>query len=240
MEKKMTPNIEEYLEALFHLSEKDKPISTKELAEQLNISPASVSDMVKKLKKQKLVKYVPYRGVSLTKNGLKAAAILVRRHRLSERFLADMLDVPWEDLHDEACKFEHVISENVEEKLLEALGNPKTCPHGNPIPSINGETREEEVLPITELGTKDSGVITKITEEEPEFLHYLASLGLFPEVTIKVDEIAPFGGPIIIKKGNASYALGRDIASKIFLKPTKRGQRGRKKMQRTGLKRRGS
>ena len=215
----MTPTIEEYLEALFHLRDKGKAVSTKDLAEHLKIAPASVTDMIKKLADKKLVIHTPYKGAILTKNGLKAAAALVRRHRLSERFLADMLGVPWEDLHDEACKFEHVISDQVEEKLLEALGNPKTCPHGNPIPTSDGSIVEDMSIPLTSFNPKETGTITKIKEENPEFLHYLASLGLFPKVCIEVKEIAPFSGPIIIKTRGASYALGRDVACNIFLHP---------------------
>lgn len=221
MKTDFTPTIEEYLEALFHLREKGKAVSTKDLAEHLKISPASVTDMIKKLADKKLVSYRPYKGATLTKNGLKAAAALVRRHRLSERFLADMLGVPWEDLHDEACKFEHVISDQVEEKLLEALGNPKTCPHGNPIPASDGKVAEDKAIPLTTFDIKQKGTIVRITEENPQFLHYLATLGLFPKVKIQVTEIAPFGGPIIVKLRGGSYALGRDIASNIFIRRTK-------------------
>lgn len=229
----ITPGIEEYLEALFHLREEHKPVSTKALAGHLDISGASVTEMVKKLAKQKLVTYVPYRGVTLTKNGLTAAAALVRRHRLSERFLADMLGVPWEDLHDEACKFEHVISDKVEERLLDALGNPDTCPHGNPIPSATGELPQENVMPLSGLSPGESGSITKITDEKPEFLQYLATLGLLPGVLVRVEEVAPFGGPIIIRARCGSYALGRDIADHIHLKASSGAGRRRGKRTRS-------
>jgi DtxR family Mn-dependent transcriptional regulator len=219
---KITPGIEEYLEALFHLQKAENPISTKELSQHLRIAASSVTEMLKKLSDQKLVSYVPYRGVTLTKNGRQAAAALVRRHRLSERFLADMLGLPWEDLHEEACKFEHVISEKVEQRLFEALGRPKTCPHGNPIPSPIGEIEEETTQPLSTLRARDSGVITKITNENPDFLHYLSSLGLFPKVHIQVDEVAPFNGPILVSVGHATYALGRGIASQIWIRKTKK------------------
>jgi DtxR family transcriptional regulator, Mn-dependent transcriptional regulator len=218
MEKVITPGIEEYLEALFHLQEEGKAISTKALAEKLSLKPASVSEMVKKLAAQRLVKHKPYRGVTLTKNGHKAAASLVRRHRLSERFLADMLGVPWDELHDEACKFEHVISDKVEEKLLEALGNPDTCPHGNPIPTADGEIAVETARSLVELTASATGKISKITNESPEFLQYLADLGLMPDVDVVVEEVAPFGGPIIVKAHGAKYALGRQVAEHIYIK----------------------
>ncbi len=214
---KMTPGIEEYLEALFHLQEEGKPVATKALAEKLNLKPASITEMIKKLAAQKLVAYKPYRGAVLTANGQQAAAALVRRHRLSERFLADMLGVPWDELHDEACKFEHVISDSVEEKLLQALGNPTTCPHGNPIPASDGTVKSIPANPLSDLAPKTCGTISRITEESPEFLQYLADLGLMPDVDVEVVEVAPFGGPIIVKARGAKYALGREVASHIYV-----------------------
>ncbi len=220
--KDITPGIEEYLEALFHLQEEGEAVSTKALAEQLSLKPASVSEMVKKLAELNLVKHKPYRGVTLTKNGQKAAASLVRRHRLSERFLADMLGVPWDELHDEACKFEHVISDKVEDKLLEALGNPTTCPHGNPIPTADGKVAAEDARSLAELTARATGKISKITNESPEFLQYLADLGLMPDVDIVVEEVAPFGGPIIVKARGAKYALGKQVAEHIYISPSGR------------------
>lgn len=229
MAAKITPGIEEYLEALFHLQRKETPISTKELAEHLGIAPASVTEMIKKLANQKLVSYVPYRGVTLTKNGRKAAAALVRRHRLSERFLADMLGVPWEDLHEEACKFEHVISDKVEKKLLEALGNPKACPHGNPIPTTTGEVVEQDVVTLASLKPTEEAVIVKITDEKPEFLQYLGNLGLLPRVPVRVEGIAPFNGPILVRAKGATYALGQEVAREIWV--TSRGRKRQRRRQ---------
>lgn len=222
MDKTITPGIEEYLEALFHLREEGEVISTKALAGKLNLKPASVTEMIKKLAALKLVAYTPYHGVKLTKNGKQAAAILVRRHRLSERFLADMLGVPWEELHDEACKFEHVISDKVEEKLLKALGNPETCPHGNPIPGVNGKVAPEAAESLVDMRAHGKGKISRITNESPEFLQYLADLGLMPDIDVEVEEVAPFGGPIIVKAHGAKYALGRQVAQHIFIHRTGR------------------
>lgn len=221
MTDKMTPGIEEYLEALYHLHEEGETVTTKALAERLKIKPASVTEMVKRLAGQKLIEYTPYKGAVLTPAGKKAAAGLVRRHRLSERFLADMLGVSWSDLHDEACKFEHVISESVEERLSEALGNPEVCPHGNPIPTKDGKVHETKARPLSQLAAKTRGRIAKITEESPGFLQYLADLGLMPNVQVEVTDIAPFNGPIIVKAHGASYALGREVASHIYVSPLK-------------------
>ncbi len=220
METKITAGVEEYLEALFHLEEENRAVQTKALAEHLKLKPASVTEMVKRLTAQKLVTHTPYKGVYLTERGRTAAAALVRRHRLSERFLADMLDVPWDELHDEACKFEHVISDKVERKLSEALGNPATCPHGNPIPEADGTVAADTAEPLVGMSARSKGRITRITNEEPEFLQYLANLGLMPDVMVEIEEVAPFGGPIIVKARGAKYALGRQVAQHIFVKPS--------------------
>jgi DtxR family transcriptional regulator, Mn-dependent transcriptional regulator len=216
---KITPGVEEYLEALFHLEEEGRAVQTKALAQHLNLTSASVTEMVKRLAAQKLVTHTPYKGVYLTDRGRTAAAALVRRHRLSERFLADMLGVPWDELHDEACKFEHVISDKVEERLSEALGNPTTCPHGNPIPGSDGSVATEEAESLANMAARGKGRIARITNEAPEFLQYLADLGLMPDVMVEVEEVAPFGGPIIVKARGAKYALGRQVAAHIFIKP---------------------
>lgn len=213
----MTPGIEEYLEAIFNLQEAGGPVTTKQLAKRLGLKPASVTEMVKRLAAQKLVKHTPYKGAILTDKGSAAAAVLVRRHRLSERFLADMLGVPWDQIHDEACKFEHVISDTVEQKLLEALGNPTTCPHGNPIPGADGTVDSQNAEPLAIMQPKSRGTIARITDESPEFLQYLAQLGLMPNAPVEVEEVAPFGGPIVVKTRGASYAIGRGVADHIFV-----------------------
>ena len=227
-------NEEEYLEAIFHLIQKEKKVTTSRLAERLKVTPASASSMAKKLAKEGLIKHRPYRGIVLTKEGLKEATKLVRRHRLSERFLTDVLGLDWDKAHDEACKFEHVLSDAVEEKLDKALGSPKTCPHGNPIPSKTGKILEKVVKPLSSLKPKERGFITKITNEEPKLLQYLATLGLLPQALVCVEEVAPFAGPLLVRvsskeasasknkqrqrrKEGASYALGRDIASCIWV-----------------------
>jgi len=124
----------------------------------------------------------------------------------------------WSKVHDEACKLEHNLSETIEKPLEDALGNPKTCPHGNPIPSEQGEMKEAKSELLTSLNLGESGVITKVTEEKQDLLQYLATLGLVPGASVEIKEKAPFNGPIIVKTMGASYALGRNIASVIWVK----------------------
>lgn len=213
----LSDTIEEYLEAIFRLQEHHRPVGTSELARHLNVSAPSATDMIKKLARRKLVHYQPYYGITFTPKGRKEAVRLVRRHRLSERFLTDILGLGWDEVHNEACRFEHVLSKNVEDRLDKTLGKPKTCPHGNPIPSLKGKVVEKAVTRLSSLKPKEKGTIAKITEESPKLLRYLASLGLMPEVAVQVQEVAPFGGPSLIKLKGASYALGRDVSDRIWV-----------------------
>ncbi len=163
------------------------------------------------------------REISLTPKGQRAARTLVRRHRLSERFLTDVLGLDWESAHREACRLEHVLSPEVEEKLAEMLGNPETCPHGYPIPDENGHIKEVEIKPLCDFRVDEKGCIARVEEEEPQLLQYLASLGLLPDTDIEVIDIAPFGGPLLVRVGDTQYALGREVASKIW---TRKGSQG--------------
>jgi DtxR family Mn-dependent transcriptional regulator len=213
-----TQSTEEYLEAIFKLQRGVRPVTVKSLADALRVSPPSVSEMVKRLRGAGLVAGPGDRGICLTASGEIEGARLVRRHRLSERFLVDYLDMPWDAVHEEACKFEHVLSPEVEARLAQQLGNPRTCPHGHVIPDVDGRLAEEELRPLAELRPGEHGVIGCISEEDGDLLRYLGSLGLLPETPIEVESVAPFGGPLLVRVGGAQYALGREVAGKILLR----------------------
>ncbi len=245
----LTEKMEEYLEALFKLGLEEEKVTPTRLAEYLGVTPPTVLDMLRRMETDGFVHYAAAgkgegkgkkeararRAITLTHKGERAAKTLVRRHRLSERFLTDVLGLDWESAHREACRFEHVISPEVEEKLAEMLGNPETCPHGYPIPDDKGRIREdEEVKPLCDFCADEKGCIARVVEEEPQLLQYLASLGLLPDVELQVKEVAPFGGPLLVKIGDTQYALGREVASKIYTRkgpgqhgagPRRRGQR---------------
>lgn len=212
----LTNNREDYLEIIFHLESEGKIATTQEIAKHLDISPASVSENIKKLADKKLLIYLPYKGVKLSRKGKKIAIDIVRRHRLSERFLVDKLGVKWAEVHSEAHKLEHGISKIISNKLFKMLGRPKTCPHGNPVPNPDGKIIEERSQALSTFKINDEIKIIKITDEEPKLLCYLATLGLMPGISVKIEEKAPFKGPIIIKIGKSTYALGREIANSIW------------------------
>ncbi|MDD5258851.1 MAG: metal-dependent transcriptional regulator [bacterium] len=213
-----TKNQEDYLETIFHLESEERTPTTQEIARHLKISSASVSENLKKLAKDDLVKHSPYKGVTLTPKGRNIALDVVRRHRLAERFLVDKLGLKWEKVHEEAHKIEHGISRVVGNKLYEVLGKPKTCPHGNPLPDAKGHIKEELSYPLDTLQKNDKAKIVKITDEDPKLLCYLATLGLLPKMKIRIEEKAPFDGPIMVKVGEATYALGKKIAESIWVR----------------------
>jgi len=213
-----THGTDEYLEAIFKLQRGEAPVTVKRLAEELGVSPPSVSEMLSRLRTSGLVRVPGDAGVQLTENGEREGASLVRRHRLSERFLVDYLGMPWDAVHDEACKLEHVLSPEVEARLAEQLGDPRTCPHGHVIPEEDGSLVEEELRPLSDFAVGEAGVIGCIAEESGDFLRYLASLGLLPDTPVEVESVAPFGGPLLVRVAGSQYALGREVAGKILVR----------------------
>jgi DtxR family Mn-dependent transcriptional regulator len=214
-----TQSVEEYLEAIFKLQRGRDPVTVKRLASELAVAPPSVSEMVGRLRAAGLVEEPgEERSIVLTEAGSAEGASLVRRHRLSERFLVDYLDMPWDTVHEEACKFEHVLSPEVEARLAEQLGYPLTCPHGHAIPGEDGSLADEELRPLSGLEPGEAAVIGCIAEEKSDLLRYLASLGLLPDTPVSVESVAPFNGPLLVRVGSAQYALGREVTDKIMVR----------------------
>jgi len=218
MAKEVTATTEEYLEDIYKLQEKDGIARTSELVKLLQVVPGTVTNTVERLEREGLVTHEPYKGVKLTEKGLKIALQVIRKHRLSERLLTDILHVKWEKVHEVACGLEHGIVDDIDKNLEKALGHPTTCPHGNPIPTKCGGVIEEKSQPLTDLNPQERGIIVKVTEEKHALLQYLATLGLMPEISIEVVEKAPFNGPITIKVDGNSHSLSYRVASIIMVK----------------------
>lgn len=215
----VSESIQEYLEAIYKLTgEMEQPVALSTLAQQLQISPVSVNEMVRKLVEQGLALYVPYKGVSLTTEGRAQALRVIRRHRLWERFLTDVLGLPWHQVHAEACRLEHATSPLLEERIAQYLDQPRTCPHGNPIPTVAGEMTTEAGRPLAELEPGQEGVVLYVADEDPELLHYLDSLGLRPQAAVLVEAVAPFRGPLTVQIGKAHHVLGREAASLVMVR----------------------
>jgi len=219
--------LEEYLETIYKLG-RQGTVRPGQIADALGVSAPTVTATLGRLSDRGLVER-PDGGVELTLEGRQAALDIVRRHRLAERFLVDALGLPWDEVHDEACQLEHALSPRVQQALEAFLENPSVCPHGHPIPNADGEIAALEGAPLCESGAGDVVEIVRIEDEGEDLLSYLASLGMFPGTPVRVCDIAPFKGPLLIEVGDSRYALGRDVAGKIVVAGTKPAVQKRKR-----------
>ncbi len=208
-----TDSTEQYLQTICKLGGEQSPVALSALSDQLGISSVSANEMIKKLVARGLATYEPYKGATLTAEGQTQALRVVRRHRLWERFLADVLGIPWDRVHGEACQLEHATSSLVEEKLAQFLGEPETCPHGHPVAGT--DCCYGEGLPLSKLEPGQRAVILRVTEHDADLLRYLAELELRPQAVIEIEEVAPFDGPLTVRIGECRRVLGRQVASQI-------------------------
>lgn len=221
MSEEISAIVEEYLEAIYKLQERSGTARTSEIVTMLNVAAGTVTNTIERLERGGYVTHEPYRGVKLTERGRRLALEVVRKHRLSERLLTDILHIKWDRVHEAACKLEHGITDEIIKPLEKALKHPKTCPHGNPIPTKCGGIIEEESRSLNDLKEAEQGVIVKIMEEKSELLRYLDSLGLVPGASVTILEKAPFNGPITIKVEAVVHAISPTVASVIQVKRTR-------------------
>src|SRR5580704_16963631 len=195
-----TPAIEDYSKAIFSLeARRDEPVSTNALAERLNITPGSVSAMLKRLDELGLITHVPYRGVRLTSDGRRIALEVIRHHRLLESYLAEALGMSWDRVHAEAEVLEHVLSEELEELIAARLGDPVLDPHGDPIPTVEFQIDEPQLHSLDELGVGAAGRFVRVSDSDPLMLRYLAEHGITLGTHVEVVERQPFGGPVFVR-----------------------------------------
>ncbi len=212
-----TESMDEYIEAIYRLGGDAGPVAMGDVAQRLAVSVVSANEMVKRLAARGLVEYEPYRGIILTGPGTELALRVLRCHRLWERFLTDTLGLPWDQVHDEACRLEHVTSPLVEERLSAFLGEPTHCPHGNPVPAA-GSTHEPRNLTSLSLAALQAGqcaVVTSVSDEDPELLRYVGQLGLCPDAVIEVESVAPFGGPMTLRVEGNERIVGGQVANVV-------------------------
>ena len=209
--------VQDYLKAIYKLQEQGGMVSTSALAQALEVTAASATGMVKKLASLRLVRHSPYQGVVLSKAGRKVALEVLRHHRLLELYLAEALGYPWDKVHEEAERLEHVISEEFEEKIFEALGRPTRDPHGDPIPTKDGRVMAASHERLSDLEPGVKGVIRQVSDSDAEMLRYLGTRGLVPDTALEVVDKAPFNGPLTVKTGRTSHVLGRELAGHIWV-----------------------
>ncbi|MGA8535147.1 MAG: metal-dependent transcriptional regulator [Candidatus Tumulicola sp.] len=210
-------SIEEYLEAVYRLEHEGPGVTTSGLASALGVAPASVSGMLKKLDKDGYVEYVARGEVKLTRKGLEVGVRVLRRHRLAERLLTDVLGMPWEEVHSEACMLEHAISQRVEDRLVEVLGNPQTCPHGHPVPPRDLSEPVRSGVPLAQVAEGRRTVVSGVTYEAPEMLRYLGEVGLRPGTHVRIVEKAPLGGPVTVEIDGARHAISLELARMVIV-----------------------
>ena len=215
-ETSVTNQAEEYLEAIYRLQSKVGFARTMDLSRELGVVPGSITNTIENLERKGLVIHEPYKGVKLTDNGQKIGSSILRRHRLAERLLTDFLHLDWSEVHDPACKLEHALSPEILKPLEKALGHPKRCPHGNPIPTDCGEILEDKTVALTELVANNSGVIVRITEEKIETLQRLTKLKLKPGERVKIEKIGPRCS-MTIRVRNEICTIDHNIASIIYV-----------------------
>ena len=216
----LTHSIQDYLKQIFELTEDGCPASTTDLAARLGVKPASVTGMVQKLASTEppLVDYQKHQGVTLTPAGERAALEVLRHHRLLETWLVQSLGYSWDEVHEEACRLEHVISDDFEARMAAALGNPSRDPHGDPIPDADLVMPSDETLPLASLRPAQKAVLLRVNDEEPAFLRHLEELGLIPGAKLEITSFSSFDNNLTVAvNGHPAAVLGPAITSKIFV-----------------------
>jgi DtxR family Mn-dependent transcriptional regulator len=212
--------VQDYAKAIWSLAQRsDDPVSTSAIAERLEVSPASASAMVKRLESLGLVRREPYHGVQLTAAGERVALEVVRHHRLLELYLAEALGMSWDRVHQEAEVLEHAISPELSQLIAEKLGHPTHDPHGDPIPTADGEIDEPPSRSLADLAPGERGVFTRVSDANPDMLRYLSERGIDRGAELEVVEREPFGGPIFVRATGREHALGDQLARAMRVQP---------------------
>jgi DtxR family Mn-dependent transcriptional regulator len=207
--------MQSYLKTIFEIEEREERATTSAIADRLDIAAASVTAMLKKLAGLKLISYEPYQGVRLSKVGEKTALEILRHHRLLELYLAEALDVPWDRVHAEAERLEHSLSEDLEERIAAALGDPTVDPHGAPIPSRDGKIARVDGRRLSTVDAGETVTIIEVGDRDPDLLRYLGKLDMYPGTVVKVLAVEPFHGPLVLRLDGREFILGRDAADEV-------------------------
>lgn len=216
-EDKISDTMRDYLGEIYRLGQGQAWVSTTALAEELQVSgPASVR-MARRLHEAGLIDHLPYKGIQLTPVGRKVALLNVRRHRLVERFLVDVLKFGWHEVHDEADILQKGITQAIEDRIDELMGHPTTCPHGDPIPTREGVMPELGDMPLTVIAPGKKGKISRVKTREPEKLQYLAEIGLVPGANFELVNRAPFNGPLRLRLGRDEKVIGLELAAALWV-----------------------
>ncbi len=212
--------IEDYAKAIHALSARELgPVGTSVLAERLGVSPGTVTAMLKRMDAAGLVRHEPYRGVELTEEGERMALEVIRHHRILESYLAEALGMPWDRVHDEAEVLEHYISEELEERMAAALGDPRRDPHGDPIPSRELVVDTTPGVPLTALEPGRTARFSRVSDGRPEMLRFLDERSIRPGADLRMVRREPFGGALVVAHDGAEHSIGPDLAERMQVDP---------------------
>lgn len=212
----ISPAHQDYLKTIYLLHSRGQAATNSAIAQALGVAPASATNMVQRLAEAGLIEYSRYHDVRLTPDGERAALEIVRHHRLIELFLHEILDMPWDKVHAEAERLEHVISEEVEEAIARKLGYPTVDPHGDPIPSKDGALSDQAADGLlSELPPGQLATVSRVLLQDSARLRYLGELGLYPGAQVRVVERSPFEGPLLIDVAGHSHMMAFAMANEI-------------------------
>lgn len=213
----LTHTMREYLQSAYRLSVGDSPLSVTSLSKIQSVAPASATAMVKKLTRHGLMTHTHYGTIALTEEGKRQALLAIRRHRLLECFLVRVLRYRLDEVHDESHHLEPAVSDLFEKKMDEVLGHPKRCPHGDPIPDLNGLINADPGFPLMELEEGKSAMILRVPGSKHDLLRYLIDLGIEPERPVCLLKREPFGGPLHLKLGRRTVMIGPEAAERVYV-----------------------
>ncbi len=211
---------EDYIKNIYKLQKAGMKVTTSALAASLDLSDPSITDMIKKLSEKGYVSYAPYQGVELTRSGRRMALKILRRHRLWEMYLVKFLGFSWDQIHDEAEKLEHVTSEALEQKLDEALGYPGVDPHGDPIPSAEGELEQADYAPLAQFTAGDVVRVLRVSDSDPGILQHASRLGIRLNAKITIRDKKAFDGSMTVRVGAKQQFMSQQMTESIFVERT--------------------
>jgi DtxR family Mn-dependent transcriptional regulator len=211
----LTEAVQDYLKAIYALESAGERVTTSALASRMRVSAPSATAMTKRLAELGLVERAPYRGVALTEEGRRGALEVLRHHRLLERYLADRLGLALDEVHAEADRLEHALSEELEAKIDAELGYPTHDPHGDPIPDAELRVEPGRDRTVADLDPGEHASVSRVPDGDPELLRYLTELGLVPGADVEVVALAPFGGPVTVRTETGDHPISRELADRI-------------------------
>ena len=214
---RLSATAEDYLKAIYAIGKGHTTVTIGALAERLGVTAPSVSGMVKRLADQSYLTHEPYHGVTLTELGRHRALETLRRHRVIETYLASILGYSWDRVHAEAERLEHAVSDELIDRMAEALGQPTTDPHGAPIPTRDGSVDETVYRPLETLEVEESGRVVRVIQEDAAMLRYLDELGLRPGAEVRVTARAPFGGPMTVEVYGSRKFVAPSLAAQVLV-----------------------